>query len=233
MHPIGGWPSGRTACCSPSRNQQRRSRHRSPARRAGAILRPTTTTTPPPSSTSIRALTPAASTTAADGRPRRARARQRRRTQRVESDIGDRHQPARATPSSARRPDRLAFYMGYRANRRKDRVSRGHPRARRSDVAGRGRQLTSGAGGPSGRPGGLEQARSCAGASRPDERSFEEERARPMRPVVVREQASGGHWLRRSVVVRCGRPRRSRVASRNCCKSPKSRQGNGVGSPKS
>ena len=32
-----------TARCSPSRNQQRRSRYRSPARRAGAILRPTRT----------------------------------------------------------------------------------------------------------------------------------------------------------------------------------------------
>jgi hypothetical protein len=72
---------------------------------------------PPPSSTSIRALTTAANTTAANGQPRRARARPRRRAQRVESDASDRPQPARGTPSSARRPDRLAVYMGCRPHR--------------------------------------------------------------------------------------------------------------------
>jgi hypothetical protein len=53
-----------------------------------------------------------------------------------------RPQPAAGAPSSpARRPDRLAFYMGCRANRRKDRMSRGKcaragKRARRRAPAG-------------------------------------------------------------------------------------------------
>jgi hypothetical protein len=56
---------------------------------------------------------------------RRACARHRRRAQRVESDVGDCPQPACGTPSSARRPDRLAVYMVYCSDRRKERVSRG------------------------------------------------------------------------------------------------------------
>jgi hypothetical protein len=82
---------------------------------------------------SIGALTPAASTTAADGQPR-GRARHRHRAQRVESDVGDRPQPARGTPSSARRPDRLAFYMGCCPHRREDRVSRGGAHAAASQL---------------------------------------------------------------------------------------------------
>jgi hypothetical protein len=113
-------PSG-TRYCAPLlswKDQSQRGRYRSPARRAGAILRPTTNTTPPPSSTSIRAVTPAASATAADGQPRRARARPRRRAQRVESDVGDRPQPTRGTPSSARRPHRLAHRLARALLRR-------------------------------------------------------------------------------------------------------------------
>jgi hypothetical protein len=97
----------RTRYCAPllsRKDQSQRGRYRSPARRAGAILRPTTNTTPPPSSTSIRAVTPAASAT---GRRRPATtcsARHRSRAQRVDSDVGDRPQPTRGTPSSARRP---------------------------------------------------------------------------------------------------------------------------------
>ena len=126
MHPIGGWPSdpGHRALLPFSKPAATQSLPLASTTR-GRHSQTDTNTTPPPSSTSIRAVTPAASTTAADGRPRRARARHRRRAQRVESDVDDRPQSARGTPSSARRPDRLAFYMGCCAYRRKVRVSRG------------------------------------------------------------------------------------------------------------
>ena len=119
MHPIGGWPSdpGHRALLPFSKPAATQSLPLASTTR-GRHSQTDTNTTPPPSSTSIRAVTPAASTTAADGRPRRARARHRRRAQRVESDVDDRPQPARGTPSSARRPDRLADYMGYCPHRR-------------------------------------------------------------------------------------------------------------------
>jgi len=111
-----------TERCSPSRNQQRRSRYRSPARRPGAILRPTTNTTPPPSSSR-------------SGRSRRRRA-QRPPTASHDVlglDIGA--GPRGSNPTSAivlsqraaprrQRDDLIALpYMGYRANRRGDPMS--------------------------------------------------------------------------------------------------------------
>jgi len=85
MHPIGGWPSdpGHRALLAFSK----------PAATLSLLLASTTRGRhsqtdnehdPSPIIESIRALTPAASTTAADGQPQRARARHRRRAQRVD-----------------------------------------------------------------------------------------------------------------------------------------------------
>jgi hypothetical protein len=86
-----------TARRSPSRNQQRRSRYHSPTTRGRHSQ----------------------TDNEHDALPHQ------RRAQRVESDIGDRRQPAPGTPSSARRPDRLAVYMGYCPHRREGHVSSG------------------------------------------------------------------------------------------------------------
>jgi hypothetical protein len=109
MHPIGRWPSdpGHRALLPFSKPAATRSLPLASTTR-GRHSQTDNEHDPSPISESIRALTPAASTTATDGQPRPARARHRRRAQRVKSDVGDRPQPARSTPSSARRPDRLA-----------------------------------------------------------------------------------------------------------------------------
>jgi hypothetical protein len=118
MHPIGGWPSdprhrALLPFSNPAATQSLSLTSTTPARHSQTDNEHD----PSPSSTSNRALTPAASTTAADGRPRRAGARPRRRAQRVESDVRDRPQPARGTPSSARRPDRLAHRIARAGGR--------------------------------------------------------------------------------------------------------------------
>ena len=105
------------------KDHPRRGRYGLPTRRAGAIRRPTPNTTPPPPSTSIRCH--AYGEKGTEDRPRRAgldiRARATGRAGRQLSS-----QPARGTPSgSARRPDRLAFYMGYCPHRRTGHVSCG------------------------------------------------------------------------------------------------------------
>ena len=126
MHPIGGWPSdpGHRALLPFSKPAATQSLPLASTTR-GRHSQTDNEHDPSP----IIDVDPGAHASgehnAADGRPRRARARHRRRAQRVESDVDDRPQPARGTPSSARRPDRLAFYMGCCANRRKGRVSHG------------------------------------------------------------------------------------------------------------
>jgi hypothetical protein len=75
---------------------------------------------PSPTGTSIRACAPYERTTGRRGPPPRNRAARYRR---LAGGANGRPQPAPGAPSSpARRPGRLAFYMGYCANRREDRV---------------------------------------------------------------------------------------------------------------
>ena len=108
MHPIGRWPSDHGHRAPPPLETSSDPVATARQHDARAPFSDRQRTHLSPTSESIRALTPAASTTAADRQPRRARARQRRRAQRVESDVGNRPQPARGTPSPARRPHRLA-----------------------------------------------------------------------------------------------------------------------------
>ena len=171
--------------------------HLKPARCRGATLAsrheehrsaipstPPLATRPHPIILSIGALTPAASTTAADGQPRRVRARYRRRAQRVESDVTAvvLGQHAAAPSTIARRPDRLAFYMGCCPHRREDRVI--------SRSAGRGaeRVVPARAAGRVGREAGVS---SHAPARRP------KRERRPSRP----------HSWRREPWRACGRTR--------------------------
>ena len=111
-----------TARRSPSRNQQRRSRYHSPGRHAGAIRRPTTNTTPSPSATLIRAL-----------RPARAQRPPTPGRDVLGLDIGARTRGSNPTSAivvsqraarrrAARRPDRLAVYMGCCPHRREGSV---------------------------------------------------------------------------------------------------------------
>jgi hypothetical protein len=89
---------------------------------------------PPPTGTPIRARAPCEGTTGPRRRPPRNRAARHRRPR----GRHDRPQPAAGAPSSpARRPDRLAFYMGCCADRGEGRVTRGQVRPARQTAVRR------------------------------------------------------------------------------------------------
>jgi hypothetical protein len=202
-------PAGASLPLSP-RNQQRRGRYRSPARRAGAILRPTTHTTPPPiidvdpgahaggeHSGRRRPATTCSGSISAPGVAGRVRCRR-------SSSASARLAVVSATTRS---PCRLHGLL------RASPEGRGEPRISesasismspaRSTLRSKGARPAVGqrGGGPSGRPGGLEQARSCARASRPVERVGERDR-RTRRAGVMSVDRVGARVGRGGGVVR-------------------------------